>query len=334
MRKHVVNNIKLGVFVLAGLFFLVLLLYMIGRNQSLFAATFTIKARFDNVQGLVSGNNVRYAGIQVGTIKGINILNDTLIEVKMIIDDKMKSFIRQNAVASIGTDGLMGNKVINISPSRESAPLIVEGQTIYSRKAIDTDEMLRTLSNTNNDVAIIAENLKTTVEQINNSTVLWKLLNDNTLPQNLRLSAANVQLATARAAEMAKDMQALVTDVKNGKGSLGTLLTDTALAENLNSAIQAIKLVGVHAEELVTTINSVVTDVQKDVNNGKGTINALLKDSVMVVKLNHSMDNIQKGTDGFNQNMEALKHNFLFRGYFRKLEKQNQNKSKQNIVTQ
>ena len=157
MKKHAVNNIKLGVFVLAGLFFLVLLLYMIGRNQNLFGATFTIKARFDNVQGLVSGNNVRYAGIQVGTIKRINILNDTLIEVRMIIDYKMKSFIRQNAVASIGTDGLMGNKVINISPSRESAPLIEEGNTISSRKAIDADEMLRVLSNTNNDVSHLSK---------------------------------------------------------------------------------------------------------------------------------------------------------------------------------
>src|SRR5688572_15264856 len=187
----------------------------------------------------------------------------------MIIDEKMKSFIRQNAVASIGTDGLVGNKVVNILLSCEPAPLITPGYTISTRKAIDTDEMLRTLSNTNNNVAIIAENLKTTVEQINTSTVLWKLLNDQTLPQNLRLSAQNVQLASARAAEMAKDIQSLVTDVKSGKGSLGTLLTDTALAENLNRAIQSIKLVGVHAEELVTTIRSAVTDVQEDVNHGK-----------------------------------------------------------------
>ena len=334
MGRQVVNNVKLGAFVVAGLFFLVLLLYMIGRNQSLFGATFMIKTRFDNVQGLVPGNNVRYAGIQVGTIKRINILNDTLIEIRMIIDEKMKSFIRQNAVASIGTDGLMGNKVINISPLREPAPFIEEGNTISSRKAIDTDEMLRTLSNTNNDVAIIAEKLKTTVEQINNSSVLWKVLNDQTLPQNLRLSAENLQLTTARAAQMAKDMQALITDVKNGKGSVGTLLTDTALAENLNRAIQSIKLVAVHAEELIITVDSAVTGVQQDVNSGKGTINALLKDSLMVMKLNLSMDNIQKGTDGFNQNMEALKHNFLFRGYFRKLEKEKQSKSKQNFATQ
>jgi len=65
-----------------------------------------------------------------------------------------------------------------------------------------------------------------------------------------------------------------------------------------------------------------VTDIRNDVHHGKGTVNALLKDSLLVTKLNTSLDNIQKGTDGFNQNMEALKHNFLLRGYFRKQEKQ------------
>ena len=334
MRKHTVNNIKLGIFVLAGLFFLVLLLYMIGRNQSLFGSTFIIKTRFDNVQGLVSGNNVRYAGIQVGTIKRINILNDTLIEVRMMIDQEMKSFIRQNAVASIGTDGLMGNKVINISPSREPAPFITDGHTISSRQAIDTDDMLRTLSKTNSDIATIAQNLKSTVEQINNSTALWKLLNDQSLPENLKLSAANVQLATARAAAMAIDMQALVTDVKTGKGSVGALLTDTAFSESLKTAIESINQVGLHAEELVATMTSAVQNVQQNVDSGKGTLHALLKDSSIVIKLNQSMDNIQKGTDGFNQNMEALKHNFLFRGYFRRLEKVGERTAKQNVASQ
>ena len=119
MRTHTVNNLKLGAFVIAGLLFLIVMLYMVGRDQSLFGATFVIKARFENVQGLVYGNNVRFGGIQVGTVKKIDILADTVIEVVMIVDQKMKQFIHSNAIASIGTDGLMGNKVISISPSRQ-----------------------------------------------------------------------------------------------------------------------------------------------------------------------------------------------------------------------
>jgi len=338
MAKKTINTIKLGVFVTAGLLFLILLLYMIGKNRNLFGPSFILKAQFENVQGLVSGNNVRYSGIEVGTVKTINILSDTVMEVVMVVNDKMEKIIRNNAIVSIGSDGLMGNKVINISPvpitDGKQAPLVQEGNILFSRKPVSTDDMLQTLSKTNQDVAVIAAQLKSTVQRINNSTALWKILNDETLPQNLRMSAANVQLATARAAAMANDLQLLVTNIKNGKGSVGAVLTDTSFAKNLNGAIVKIKAVGDKADELAVALNAVVADVQQDVHNGKGTVNALLKDSLMVTKINGSLDNIQKGTDAFSQNMEALKHNFLFRGYFRKLEKQKQKESKQNVAVQ
>jgi phospholipid/cholesterol/gamma-HCH transport system substrate-binding protein len=334
MAKKTVNTIKLGTFILAGLFFLVLLLYMIGKNKNLFGPTFILKTRFENVQGLVPGNNVRFAGIEIGTVKRINIISDTIIEVVMTVEDKMEKVIRKNAIVSIGSDGLMGNKVINISPARSPAPLVTKGEVLTSYKPVSTDDMLQTLSTTNHDVAIIAAQLKIAVHRINNSTALWTILNDETLPQSLRTSFSNVQLATARAALMANDLESIISGVKNGKGSVGAVLTDTAFAKNLNEAIVKIKGVGDRADELIVALNSVIADVQQDVSTGKGTVNALLKDSSMVTKISSSLDNIQKGTDAFSQNMEALKHNFLFRGYFRKLEKQKQKETKHSIVAQ
>lgn len=334
MAKNTINTIKLGTFVLAGLLFLVLLLYMIGKNKNLFGPSFILKTRFENVQGLVPGNNVRFAGIEVGTVKRINIISDTVIEVVMAVEDKMEKVIRRNAIVSIGSDGLMGNKVINISPARSQAPLVAKGEVLDSYKPVSTDDMFQTLSATNQDVAVIASQLKTTMQRINNSAALWAILNDESLPQNLRTSFSNVQLATARAALMANDLHSIISSVKNGKGSVGAVLTDTAFAKNLNDAIIKIKGVGDRADELVVALNSVIADVQQDVSSGKGTVNALLKDSSMVTKISSSLDNIQKGTDAFSQNMEALKHNFLFRGYFRKQEKQRQKESKHSIAVQ
>jgi phospholipid/cholesterol/gamma-HCH transport system substrate-binding protein len=322
MAKRIINNVKLGLFVLAGLLFLLLLLYMIGKNRNLFGDTYVLKARFENIQGLVVGNNVRFAGIQAGTVKKIKILNDTVIEVSMIIDTKMQTIIRKNAVASINTDGLVGNRVVNIVPARSPGSLAEEGDILVSRKAVATDDILQTLSKTNNDVAVIASDLKTTVQRINNSSALWALLNDRSIPENLKTSLTNIRLATGKAGNMADNLDDIITDVKNGKGSLGAILTDTSIAKNLNEAILKIKTVADEADALAGEINKLVTGIQQDVNNGKGPVNALLRDSMMVIKLNTSLDNIQKGTDNFNQNMEALKHNFLLRGYFRKLEKQ------------
>lgn len=329
MAKKAINNIKLGVFVIAGLLFLVLLLYMIGKNENLFGKTYVLKARFENIQGLVPGNNVRFSGIHAGTVKRVKILSDTVIEVTMIIETKMKNIIRKNAIVSIGTDGLVGNKVINIAPSKEPAPLAVEGDYLVSKKSVDTDDMLKTLFKTNVDVAVIAAELKSTVKRINSSSALWEILNDKSLPQDLRLSVANIRSATGKAGNLVDNLNNIVTDVKEGKGSLGILLRDSSFAENLNEAVLKINSVGEEADKLAAEISTVVQGINQDINKGKGTANAFLKDSLLVIKLNASLDNIQKGTDGFNQNMEALKHNILFRGYFRKLEKKQQQKKNQ-----
>ena len=328
MAKRIINSVKLGIFVLAGLIVLVLLLYMIGKNRNLFGSTYVLKVRFENVQGLVAGNNVRFSGIQAGTVKKIKILTDTIIEVTMIIEKEMLNIIRKNAVVSIGTDGLVGNKVVNIVPSRQPGALVAEGDILVSQKAIATDEMLQTLNKTNNDVSVIAADLKTTVQRINSSSGLWALLNDKSIPQNLRNSVANIRLATGKAGNMVYNLNAIVMDVKKGKGSVGALLTDTSFAKNLNKAILKIKSVGDEADLIAREINKVVVGIRNDVNTGRGPVNALLKDSMMVIKLNESLDNIQKGTDGFNQNMEALKHNFLLQGYFRKQEKQKEKELK------
>jgi phospholipid/cholesterol/gamma-HCH transport system substrate-binding protein len=323
MATKTIHNVKLGIFVLSGLLFLILLLYMIGRNGNLFQATYTLKARFDNTQGLVVGNNVRFAGIETGTVKRISIVNDSVIEVTMVIDKDMRRIIRKNAIVSIGTEGLVGNKLVNIVPSKSASSLAEDGDMLASRKAVDTDAMLRVLNSTNNDVAAIAAELRSTVQRINRSNGLWELIDDKSIPHNIRASVANIQSASGKTLSMVNDLNALVTDVRAGKGSVGTLLTDTSFAQNLNRAVLQIQTVGNEADSLAGDIRELIAGMEHDVTNGKGTVNALFKDSVLVTKLNASLDNIQMGTDGFNQNMEALKHNFLFRGYFRKMEKKN-----------
>lgn len=190
-----------------------------------------------------------------------------------------------------------------------------------SKKAVETDEMLQILSKTKSDIAIIAANLKTTGQRINSSNALWALLNDQSIPQELKTSLVNIRRATGKAGNTVNDLHAIITDVKNGKGSVGALLTDTSFAQNLDEAIAKIKKGSDEGDLLAGEINKVVAGLRNDVNNGKGTVNALLNDSMMAIILNASLDNIQRGTDGFNQNMEALKHNFLFRGYFKKQEK-------------
>jgi phospholipid/cholesterol/gamma-HCH transport system substrate-binding protein len=322
MEKKKINNVKLGIFVTAGVLFLIVMLYMIGRDQNLFNANITLRARFSNAVGLVPGNNIRYAGIQVGTVKKVKLLNDTIVEVMMLVDKKYKPHIHKNALVNIGTEGLIGNKIVNIIPGKGIAPEVDDGDLLGAKKSVSTDDILETLSISNRNIAVISENLKVTVEKINGSTALWELLNDASLPRNIRASAENIRLATDKANLFVADLHAVIGDVKQGKGSLGQILKDTALASELGAALEKIKEVGLQADLLAADLRSLTKDIDANVNSGKGPVSMLLKDSTSANKISSSLRHIEQGTAAFNENMEALKHNFLFRGYFRKKAKE------------
>jgi phospholipid/cholesterol/gamma-HCH transport system substrate-binding protein len=332
MESSKKSNLKLGLMVLGGLVLLIFTLYGIGKNQHLFGANFQLKVRFTNVGGLMTGNNIRFAGIQVGTVKNIEIVNDTTIEVTMLIDQRVKPFLHSNAMASIGTEGLMGNKVINITPSARPAPPAVPGSMLPAQRSINTDEMLQTLYKTNNNIADISEGLKSTVHRIQGSGALWTVLEDSSLPARVRSSLAHIDRAAANAEGITRDIGWVVANTKAGRGSVGRLLTDTAFYLDLDQAVRKIDSAGTQVRVLVAHFDELTARVRGYVDSGGGTVNALLRDSAIAAKLSTSLDNIQKGTDGFNQNMEALKHNFLFRGYFRRLEKEKKKQSTNTAV--
>lgn len=328
MENRKISNVKLGIFVLSGLLFLVLVLYMIGRNSNLFGHTYELKARFSNVQGLVPGNNVRYAGIETGTIKRIYILNDTVIEVTMVIQDRMKNIIRKNSLVSIGTEGLVGNKVINITPAPQPGLPAQENDILLTIDVADTDEMLQILDETTRDVAQIAEELKMTIRHINNSTSLWSLLDDPSISNKVKYTMTNIHQASSHANDLTKDLNSIITDVRNGKGSIGALLTDTSFSRDIASTLQNLKKVSLESDSLAGRIDSMLAEINDDIQHGSGPIHSILKDSLVFTKVHSSLESIQMGTEKFNQNMEALKHNFLFRGYFKKQEKQSRRLNK------
>jgi phospholipid/cholesterol/gamma-HCH transport system substrate-binding protein len=307
---------------MAGLGFLIVVLYVIGKNHNLFGKTFVLRARFENVHGLLPGNSVRFAGIDAGSVKYVDVLNDTTIEVTLMVQTKMKKFIHKNAQFSIGTDNLIGNRIINIESGKAPAPEVAEGDVIWGEKGTDPDEMLRVLNKTNYDIAAIASELKNTLKRINKSKVIWQLLEDETLPLQIRGSLTKVQKASTYMNDAMRDIALIVEDVKSGKGSVGKLVRDSALALSVTEAVDKLKSIGTAGDSLVGQINTFVSTVDKEVNNGKGTVNALLKNEAIAQRLDQSLKNIEQDTQTFNELLEALKHNILFRGYFRKMEKQ------------
>lgn len=328
MNNKGINNVKLGIFVLGGLLFLILLLYMIGRNRNLFQSNYLLKVRLKNAQGLVKGNNVRYAGIESGTVSDLTFINDTIIEVSMLIDEKLKNIIRKNAIASIGTEGLVGNKVVNIVSSAGQAPPAQEGDILQAKTPFTTDDAMDVLQNTSKEILSLAADLKLSIQHLNNSQGLWQLLSDKSIPFHLRQTAANIAATSRQAEETVSNLNELINDTKNGQGNLGILLRDSTLALNLTDAGTNMGNILKKTDSLVMRLNDLTANIHTNLNNHEGVVNRLLTDSVLSNELERSLKNIEAGTAAFNQNMIALQQNFLFRGYFRKQARKNRQSGK------
>ncbi|MEK6782579.1 MAG: MlaD family protein [Bacteroidota bacterium] len=319
MKKVTSNNMQLGLFVMIGLAFLIATLYLIGSNRNLFSKTFEVSAVFYNVNGLMKGNNVRFSGIDVGTIKEVEIISDTSVRVTMIIENRIHPFIKKNSVASVGTDGLMGNKLVNISNLNiTSGEIIEEGDMLPSLKPVETDAMLRTLDKTNDNLYQISSNLYKITQKVNNSNSVWSLLMDTTLAIEVKQSISNIRVATKNTETFTRDLNYLLLDLKNEKGLAGSLLYDTVSAETLKTSIQQIE----EASEKALQVTADIKLLTEKIKKGEGGAGVLMSDTTFARDLQKSMNNIQEATSHFDQNMEAMRHNFLFRKYFKNQEKE------------
>jgi phospholipid/cholesterol/gamma-HCH transport system substrate-binding protein len=229
MNSKTSQKIKVGIFASATLALLLIGIFLIGRNKSMFRSTFMLYGTFKNVGGLQTGNNVQFVGINVGTVEAIEILSDSTARVALVLQQKVQPFIKKGALASISSEGLMGDKLIAISSAPGSTQPVKDGDTIKTVEPMQMDVVM-------NRIAGVAE---------------------------------NAEVITGALA-------GIVTQVNQGKGSVGRLLYSDSMARNL-----------------------------------EGTM----------AEAENTMKAARKGAAGFGENMEALKHNFLLRGYFRKKEK-------------
>lgn len=326
MKKTSTQKLRLGLFVVIGTILFITAVYLIGQRQNMFQETFALNAYFQNVNGLQKGNNVRYSGIDVGTVKQIKMENDSSIRVVMVLEGKIMNHIRKNAIATIGSDGLVGSMVVNIVPGEGTEPLITDNDTIMSFSKLGADDILSTLSVGSENAAILtADLLKITDRIIDGRGTLGILLNDSIMAKDLKQSILNLKHASQGASGSIKELNELVKQLRTDNESiLGTLLNDSVSGNQLKSIIATLETSSKEIEQTVTGINNLVSDI----NNDQGAINYILKDTSLVNNLKSTIRNIDQGTEKFNENMEALKHNFLTRGYFRKLEREEKKKSK------
>jgi phospholipid/cholesterol/gamma-HCH transport system substrate-binding protein len=328
MKNTNSQKIRLGLFVIIGTTLFVLAVYLIGQKQNMFQNTFTISAYFQNVNGLQKGNNVRYSGINIGTVKNIVMTNDSTIKVDMNIEEGIIAHIKKNAIATIGSDGLVGNMIVNIVPGKGTDKVIADGDIIASYSKIGADDILSTLSVSSENAAILTSDLiKITDAMIKGKGTLAVLLNDTIMAKELRQSVTNLKVASRDASNTIGEINQIITSLKtNDNTVLGMLLNDSVSGQNLKVVVSNLEASSKQIQNVIANIDTTIVDF----NSGDGAYNYIVNDTTLVNSLQSTLKNINEGTDKFNQNMEALKHNFLIRGYFRKLEREQHKKANKN----
>jgi phospholipid/cholesterol/gamma-HCH transport system substrate-binding protein len=220
-------KVRLGMFIAGGLALFVIAIFIIGKQKNLFNPVYKLTTTFYNVSGLQVGSNIRFSGINVGTVDNITIINDSTVQVDMLIKKSIQKFIKIDCQASIGSAGIIGDRILIITQGSTNSPLAKDGQKIGSSEPIEMDAIMTGLKSTADNAAIISDQLAEIMVKIN-----------------------------------------------RGNGTLGRLIQDSTIAQNISQTIV----------------------------------------------------NLKKSTKGLDENMEAAKHNFLLKGYFKNKEKAKQKK--------
>lgn len=320
MARSDSKKIRVGVFVVIGTILLVGTLYFIGKEQHLFSRNIELYAVFENVNGLQVGNNVRYSGINIGTVSEIRMKNAGEITVRMSVEEKLTYFMKTDAIASIGSDGLVGSMVVNILPGEnQDASNVVLGDTIQSQRKVAIDDMLSTLNTTNENVAILSGDLlKITNQVLEGKGTLGTIINDTILASEFRQMVVELRTTTQGASNTVSNINGIISKINYDESAASVFLSDTASANQIRNVFFNLA----KSSEDINAITANLEEYIHDAKSGKGALNLITQDEDFANELDSTMINIKEAAQKLNQNMEALKHNFLFRGYFRRLDRQ------------
>ena len=276
MKKNISSKIRLGIFISLGLAVFVVAIYFIGERQQLFRSTFRLSGVFRDVGGLQAGNNVRLSGINVGTIDNVSIISDTSVRVVILVDESARKFIRKDAVASIGSEGLMGNKVLIINPGTGGKKIIEDNDTIATTQPTEIDEILKSLKTTIDNTSYITGDLAKIATNIESGKgTIGRLMMDSSWRQNIQSTIINLKEGSVgfrvfmdKADELDEILTSLKTTIDNtsnitndlskisgsiesGRGTIGRLLMDPSAAQNLDSTFKNLKEGSIKLNELI-----------------------------------------------------------------------------------
>jgi phospholipid/cholesterol/gamma-HCH transport system substrate-binding protein len=324
--------IVVGLFIFFGFAILFGGFAVLSSQRKTFEKTITVNAIFNDVGGLQKGNNIWFSGVKVGTVKRLKLVRQSLVEVEMRIEKQSEDFIRKDSKAKISSDGLIGNKIVVIYGGTHAVPAVESGDTLQTEVPINSAEMMSTLQESNKNLSAITTDFKVVSRRLaDGQGTVGKLLTDDSMARQLAAMTATLQMASTNIQMMTSNLAEYTSKLQKQGSLTNGLVNDTVLFAHLKEASLQIQEASRNAKELTDNLSEVSYKL-KDSSNLAGV---MLHDQATADNLRATVDNLKSGTKKFDEDMEALQHNFLFRGFFRKRAKQQQQQAqKQQAVAQ
>ncbi len=313
------KRLAVGIFISLGLAILLVTIFTIGGQHKTFVKMFHIHVIFDDVQGLQSGNNIWLSGMKVGTVGRIAFYGTSQVEVILNIEEKAQPHIRKDSKARISTDGLVGNKIVIIDGGSDSAPPIANNDRLNAEHLAGTQEMFATLQASGSNLLEITGNLKAISKKISDGQgTLGQLINDPAIADKMKSSIEHLRTASAGSEAMIANLENFSERLRRSDGLVNQLITDTTVFSRLKGAIVQLNLAADQASQFTSSLRT----AGQNLNNKTSPVGVLLNDEDAAADLQRTLKNLRVSSKELSDDLEAVQHNFLLRGFFRKKNKE------------
>ncbi len=313
------RKIVVGAFILIGLAIFILGVFTLGSQKKAFVKSFTVDVIFNDIQGLKTGNNVWFSGVKIGTIKKIQFYGNSQVQVLLNIEEEAHKYIHKDASASISSDGLIGNKIIVINGGTPKFPFVEDGDRLRVNTTLSTDDIMKTFQVNNKNLVDVTSDFKILAKSlVEGKGTVGALLTDQQIAEDFKAIVVNLRNTTASANKMATELDAF-TKTLNTKGGLADkLLTDTAVFAKLEASVSELQKTANAAALMTENLNK----ASAKFNQPDNAVGILLNDQKTGEQVKAIMQNMETSSKKLDENLEALQHTFLLRGFFKKKAKE------------
>lgn len=322
VRKYK-HSFVVGAFIAIALAIFIVTVFTLGGEKKSFTRKFTAKLIFSEINGLKKGNNVWFDGVKIGTVTKIELTAPSKVEVTVSIEKKSQPFIKQNALAKIGSDGFLGNKIVIIyGGTADVASIEDNGYLIALKDSVSTESMLATLQMSNKNLLEITSNIKDIIQQIKSGEgVAGRLITDSLLGSNLQVALNDFKSIAAKGRRSIGNIESFTNRIDAHGSSVNKLLADTVLYDSVRMAIIALKTTMQKANDVaekLTVFSTNLANVSGRLIDTSNTAGMVLHDQQTADDIRVIIQNLKTSSKKLDEDLEAMQHSFLLKGYFKK----------------